>query len=434
MKKSYFGVLTLSALMMASCSQDSVYVGEDPDAGGQVIDNVEMSTMPIQFSSPMPKTKGTGTVDNVDGTVNWGERTVRVYAVEKGTMPEDLTDRQKAPLLGGVDIRPADATPEGVITVKDTKQTYYYPRKGAFDFYGFYSDDAAGEDLSTAVKYDAGKQSYYVPFTIDGTQDLMMAKAAPNKELAEGYNEALLFSAQSARDEYRPKLTLEHQLARLSFYVVWGNENIPGSNASDEVFVQSLTVKGLKTQGQMHFMAVDDANRTLVWTDGTSDLPIKELDADGNSQDLNAGLDETVDVNDYATKAEFEAALEGEGLTIEQVLGKYHPTDRDAEKGQLVGTPIMVEPKAGTDGYAFDLVLVQYYDPEGNLIPTDQRETPYKSLPVKLGDGKNFEPGYNYDIKIKVNSLENIQVEVDIKPWENGDPVDIDPDDINPDL
>lgn len=429
MKKSYFGVLTLSALMMASCSQDSVYVGEDPDAGGQVIDNVEMSTMPIQFSSPMPKTKGTGTVDKNedDGTVNWGERTVRVYAVTKGTMPEELTDRATAPLLGGVDIKPADAV-EGVITVKDT-ETYYYPRKGAFDFYGFYSDDAAGEDLSTAVKYDGGKQSYYVPFTIDGTQDLMMAKAAPNKELAEGYNEDLLFSAQSARDGYRPKLTLEHQLARLSFYVIWGDETVENSNASDEVFVKSLTVKGLKTEGQMHFMAVDDANRTLVWTDGATDLPIKELGADGNSQDLNTGLDTSIDVNDYATKAEFETALEDKGLTIEQVLGKYHPTKvADEKNATVVGTPIMVEPKAGTDGYTIDLVLVQYYDKEGNLIPENQRETKYVSIPVKFDDGKNFEPGKYYEIKLKANSLEIIQVEVDVKAWEYGGELEIDPD------
>lgn len=425
MKKSYFGVLTLSALMMASCSQDSVYVGEDPDAGGQVIDNVEMSTMPIQFSSPMPKTKGTGTVDNVDGTVNWGERTVRVYAVEKGTMPEELKDRATAPLLSGVDIRPADAV-EGVITVKDT-ETYYYPRKGAFDFYGFYSDDAVAGPLADAVKYDAEKQSYYAPFTIDGTQDLMMAKAAPNQEVTD-YNQDLLFSAQSARDGYRPKLTLEHQLARLSFYVIWGDETIENSNPSDEVFVQSLTVKDLKTQGQMHFMAVDDANRKIEWTDGTSDLPIKELDADGNSQDLNTGLEESIDVNMYDTKAAFEAALEGEGLTIEQVLGKYHPTKVAEEKNAtVVGTPIMVEPKAGAEGYTIDLVLVQYYDKEGNLIPEEQRPTVYPPITVTLDEG-DFEAGKNYNIKLKANSLEIIQVEVDVKPWEEGGDVEIDPD------
>lgn len=425
MKKSYFGVLTLSALMMASCSQDSVYVGEDPDAGGQVIDNVEMSTMPIQFSSPMPKTKGTGTVDNVDGTVDWGERTVRVYAVEKGTMPTDLTVRATAPLLSGVDIRPADAV-DGVITVKDT-ETYYYPRKGAFDFYGFYSDDAVAGPLKDAVTYDAGKQSYYAPFTIDGTQDLMMAKAAPNQEVTD-YNQDLLFSAQSARDGYRPKLTLEHQLARLSFYVIWGDETIENSNPSDEVFVQSLTVKGLKTEGQMHFMAVDDANRKIEWTDVTSDLPIKELDADGNSQDLNTGLDTSIDVNDYATKAEFETALEGAGLSIEQVLGKYHPTKVAEEKNAtVVGTPIMVEPKAGTDGYTIDLVLVQYYDKEGNLIPEEQRPTVYPPITVTLDEG-DFEAGKNYNIKLKANSLEIIQVEVDVKPWEEGGDVEIDPD------
>ena len=401
MKKSYFGVLTLSALMMASCSKDSVYVGEDPDAGGQVIDNVEMSTMPIQFSSPMPKTKGTGTVYNVDGTVDWGERTVRVYAVEKGTMPTDLTVRATAPLLSGVDIRPADAV-DGVITVKDT-ETYYYPRKGAFDFYGFYSDDAVAGPLKDAVTYDAGKQSYYAPFTIDGTQDLMMAKAAPNQEVTD-YNQDLLFSAQSARDGYRPKLTLEHQLARLSFYVIWGDETIENSNPSDEVFVQSLTVKGLKTEGQMHFMAVDDANRKIEWTDVTSDLPIKELDADGNSQDLNTGLDTSIDVNDYATKAEFETALEGAGLSIEQVLGKYHPTKVAEEKNAtVVGTPIMVEPKAGTDGYTIDLVLVQYYDKEGNLIPEEQRPTVYPPITVTLDEG-DFEAGKNYNIKLKANS------------------------------
>lgn len=429
-KKIYFSVMTLSAILLASCSQDNVYLGSEPDNGGQVIDNVEMSNMPIQFSAPGMLTKGSGVVDNIDGTIDWGNRTVRVYAVTKGGMPDDLSDRAKAPLLTGVDVSPKNAV-EGVITVKDNNETYYYPRKGAFDFYAFYVDDAAtlnGGSLEDAVEYDNKTNSYFVPFEIDGTQDLMMAKAEANKEVTD-YSQNLLFSAQSARDGYRPKLTLEHQLARLSFYVVWGDEKVGGSNASDEVFVKSLEVNGVNTTGKMHFMAVEDANRTILWDNSNADLPIMELDENGDSQPLNSDLKTDVDIENCKTKNDLITAIEGKGYTIEDVLGKYHVTkEGDTKNETLVGTPIMVEPKSGADGYVVDLTLVQYYDKEGNLIPETQRETVYDPITVKLADGTDFEAGKNYKIKLKANSLEIIQVEVDVRPWEDGGEVVIDPD------
>lgn len=107
----------------------------------------------------------------------------------------------------------------------------YYPPQGNFDFFGYHGDDAVAT-TSTITKTDA---LWTVPFTIDGTQDLMSTKA----ELTTNQNTTMTgapaahqqdyYSAYAARKGVHPTLTFKHLLTRLQFSVKAGNAAAAGN-------------------------------------------------------------------------------------------------------------------------------------------------------------------------------------------------------------
>ena len=107
----------------------------------------------------------------------------------------------------------------------------YYPPQGNFDFFGYHGDDAVAT-TPTITKTDA---LWTVPFTIDGTQDLMSTKA----ELTTDQNTTMTgaptehqkdyYSAYAARKGVHPTLTFKHLLTRLQFSVKAGNDAAAGN-------------------------------------------------------------------------------------------------------------------------------------------------------------------------------------------------------------
>jgi hypothetical protein len=91
---------------------------------------------------------------------------------------------------------------------------------GQYQFYGYYTDDAANEALLRIA--DDGSY-YYVPFTIDGTQDLMTAATvAPDsaKLGSEGTaGRSNFYSSYAARRGVHPNLRFSHKLTRLQFFL-----------------------------------------------------------------------------------------------------------------------------------------------------------------------------------------------------------------------
>ena len=121
----------------------------------------------------------------------------------------------------------ADAnTNEGEAMIKNGTINYY-PPAGNFDFFGYHADNA----VATTAAIAKTDELWTVPFTIDGTQDLMSTKAAltPTQESKlTGTRANDFYSAYAARKGVHPTLTFKHLLTRLQFSVKAGNDAAAG--------------------------------------------------------------------------------------------------------------------------------------------------------------------------------------------------------------
>ena len=117
-------------------------------------------------------------------------------------------------------------TNEGEAMIKDGTINYY-PPAGNFDFFGYHADNA----VATTAAIAKTDELWTVPFTIDGTQDLMSTKAAltPTQESKlTGTRANDFYSAYAARKGVHPTLTFKHLLTRLQFSVKAGNDAAAG--------------------------------------------------------------------------------------------------------------------------------------------------------------------------------------------------------------
>jgi hypothetical protein len=315
MKKYFMFVAVAAAGMLASCSSDSLTAGSDP-----TIEPTQEERVPIQLAVSSPSvranTRGTGTVGSVETDAannKWYGQTINAFMFVKGTLtPATETDGttelyNNAPMYTpGNAANVPDPTPkdkgEAMLTNGDIK---YYPPLGNFDFFGYHGDDA----LTGAV--DVSADPWVVPFTIDGTQDLMSTKASMTNDEQTAWNTAVAeekrnnyYSAYAARKELQPTLQFDHLLSRLTFVIKAGNKNAAGwedpgpQDLNKAVKVKSIEVES-KTTGKMAVAWTAANPEKISWTDGGSPawLSLKERPA------FYFGTDKTVTIS----QAEYDA-------------------------------------------------------------------------------------------------------------------------------
>ena len=254
MKKYFIFAAVATAGLFASCSSSDDALSQAPN----VVENSEgRPAISIGIGTPAGlDTRGTGTVGGVGTGVNatpnaWHGQEINVFMFTKDAnkattlkltpgetansyMYNNLamytpgTDANKIP---GMDV----ATASGEAMIKDGTINYY-PLQGNFDFFGYHGDDAV---TANPKKLDAqGAETdevadmvkWTVPFTIDGSQDLMSTKADVTSAEAALVG-ADFYSAKAARKGVQPTLTFKHLLTRLSFCVVAGNDAAAGYDA-----------------------------------------------------------------------------------------------------------------------------------------------------------------------------------------------------------
>lgn len=438
MKTAILSTLALGTALLWSCQQnDAIATGD-----GTVIDDGTPQPMLIATSPRVSVTvKGGGAAGGAEDEPNeWTDQTVRIFAVDRNAIPATLADETTAPLGHGVDIAPgtADKTGEGYCILKDNGTTVYYPRSGEFDFFGVHTDDAieGRSDSNTSYHYDDERGAWYVNFDIDGTQDLMVAKAVANKEAAGG-EDRYFFSAASSRRGYRPVLNFEHQLAQLRFFIIESSRTDATGGAPWEVYVNGITVESA-TSGRLYFIYPDETSKGIVWDEGQRKTALTLLKRDsetGEALALNAGRRDNI-----VTEAQRHFATSGDGdftkdslekylrenhgsMPMDSVLGFFHLDERNVTgSGRAeckVGDCLLVEP--GASGYKMTFNAVQHFDKHGNYVTAQSREANY-SFTID----KTFEAGHRYDIYIVINDIEDIELDLDIKPWEN-DTINFDP-------
>lgn len=337
MKQKFFFALATAALAVACSKNAPVEETAVPDDGIHQAELISFNTNVYSVAT----TKAA--LDEWDG------QQIYIYGVNKTTGDLHIdNDEATAPAQG-----------QTAITLS---QTYYYdPNNTCYDFYGYYLGGATRGDAVV----DAGNITY--PITIDGSQDIMLAKADQATDIAGTTvnNPNHAYSAYSARRGVVPNLDFKHQLSKFTFRIK------AGSASAAEVAVTALTLESRAT-----------ADLTVVGAQGlagTGDLTPLALDL--------SGVDCTPSWNPELT-AENQAV---------KVLGD-----------------LMVVP--GETSYNMAVSL-------GDIVPSTT-----KTITPEMVGAESFKAGYAYTITVIIYGNEPIQITATMTPWAPGGDMTFDPD------
>ena len=247
----------------------------------------------------------------------------------------------------------------------DKAPTYFYA--GTTDKYSFYGYYV--DDACGVGVTPAPSADYKLGVTIDGTQDILLGAPVKSADVAgnEEVNEADVYSAFSARRGVIPNVVFNHALTRYTFTLL--------NKGTQPVKVETVEVMS-KTKG-------------VLTVAGTQSLVV-----DGTETE--------------------ETALSLESESLPADLESYDPAQPSSPKN-LVGSVMTFAGQQNT------LVLTLSQD---GMLDSEHRVV---SMPIKVSGGT--QPTYSYELAVVVYSLEKVGMTVTLKPWENGQSVNLDPED-----
>lgn len=389
MKKLYVYVALAAMGVMAACSKND-NVDPQGNGGNTVIDDnspvaVELGVSGVNLDvNVTPKSKAAGALDT------WNSQALYIYAFDR--TEDDFTTvafidnvQGTAPAASTPDPQPGDTL--GVITLTNPAypgEPFYYSGSTVYDFYGYYIDDAAVESAVSAgaVVPTETATSIYVPFRINGTQDLMVAKADPAvdvKGATETVESTRAYSAYAARRGVQPTLRFRHLLSRFNFEIK------PGAASADNVTVDSIALVS-KVEGEL-----------VVVSANAEDLGLNNI--------VEGTLD-TLCLPGIAAEGVKTATFDAE-------------SDKDNQTPTVVGTNLLVIP--GETSYEL-LVWLSNDNGDSPIAP--------QVAQVTLPGSATFDAGKVYTVTIMIYGLESVEVSASLTGWQDGGTVTIDPDQI----
>jgi len=461
MKKSFMFVAVAAAGMLASCSSESL-TGSDPKI--ETPDQEELVAIQIGVATPQVDlstkagTRGAGTVGDLSsGTNIWKGEKVNVYMFEKGTLTlaEDGTGNKlynnvelTTPKPGVAGIA-AEGVASGVaneLNPAGNRVTYkYYPVTGNFDFWGYYIDDAGNGDPAI------GEKEVKVPFTIDGSQDLMVAKAEPSAAeiaLLDAQRNTDYYSAYAARKTVQPNMTFKHLLTRLTFSVVGGNNEAIGfkdggsgyalpddGNTYEGVFIRSIRIRSLKS-GNIIAAWIPDGSVTTgapaELISFTKSNPAAAADStwmELKSKDRNGETGKVTDLYDNSFVWATDATIQGK-LVIGGADWDKIQRPKSLTEPVTVGGSLLVAPD---DKYVAEIVLGQILVteedfPGGGTPTTKVVYSPLITEIIPTAPDVTFEQGKSYNVKMKLYGAQRIVITTTLQAWESGTEVEINAD------
>lgn len=385
MKKLYVYVALAAMGVMAACSKND-NVDPQGNGGNTVIDDnspvaVELGVSGVNLDvNVTPKSKAAGALDT------WNSQALYIYAfdrTEDDFTAEAFIDNVQgtAPAASTPDPQPGDTL--GQITLTNpayTGEPFYYSGSTVYDFYGYYIDDAAVESAVSAgaVVPTETATSIYVPFRINGTQDLMVAKADPAVDVTDtDVDAARAYSAYAARRGVQPTLRFRHLLSRFNFEIK------PGAASADNVTVDSIALVS-KVEGELVVVSANAEDLGLNnIVEGTLDtLCLPGIAAEGvKTETFNSGL------------------------------------SKEEQTSKAVGTNLLVIP--GETSYEL-LVWLSNDNGDSPIAP--------QVAQVTLKESPTFDAGKVYTVTIMIYGLESVEVSASLTGWQDGGSVVIDPD------
>lgn len=388
MKKVYlFSAIAVMAAVTA-CTKEPVNNQPDPEEG----------PVPVQFGLASPAysvtTKSAGGLDA------WNNTTLYVYGFVRTE-----TDYSKA-FINNVPATAASG-PSTSLDVDDEANNgnpYYYQGDAVYDFYGYHIDDAAdGGTPAPIVVDEAGAaqddgtsltHGVYIPFTINGSQDLMTATADPTADVGEtGVDPTRAYSAYAARRGVDPTLTFQHQLARFKFQIK------AGAASGMNVQVNAIEILNQKATGYLKVVGADQGITEAADDPGDAKFTLMEQGQDGMQ-----ALTPTKPTTGFAEGKTQDADPIGESIMIFPGGASCEINIKTTDVGISDPTPI---PDQGFIINASDLL---------------------KNGTEESAGATKFEAGKEYTITIIIYGPEDIEITAALTDWKDGGEVTWDPD------
>lgn len=380
-----FGTVALAGII-SSCSSDETLSTE--------IQNGDLQEIKIGFgANTVVTTRGTGTVGATETEGNaWNGQKINIFMLERGTTKIAEFENEGQIYASEVFVAPTAAA-SGIATPENNR-VKYYPTQGAFDFWGYRLDRCE------TGAYTVSDDKIEIPFTMDGSQDIMVGKAEPSaEEIAackkDGGNPEpeRIYSAFSARRNIQPNITFKHLLSRLTFSVIAGNKAIC---TDDRVKVDTIEVVSKYTGKLIAAYTGSDIDQ-IVFDDATQALALKQRAPGAATNDILVALKPVVPEWDEVGSVAKETAV-GEALLVAPSR-EYKLIIR---LSQTVKTDYSNPSEIAVKKFAYEDVLTT---PSG------------------------FEAGKSYNVKITVYGLSEIKVNTVLTPWVDGGNIEMNPED-----
>lgn len=409
MKKVYlFSAIAVMAAVTA-CTKEPVNNQPDPEEG----------PVPVQFGLASPEysvtTKSAGGLDA------WNNTTLYVFGYDRTA--EDFAETSA--LIYNVGASAATGT-EATLDVKHDvseegdgtlMEPFYYEDGVNYDFYGYHIDDAAVDktdpdgvpvpvvvpEQGTSVDGADLTKGVYVKFHIDGSQDLMTAKADPAADIVgtelEDVGTDKVYSAYAARRDVQPTLTFQHQLARFKFQIRSGSES------GNTVKVDSIKILDQPADGYLKVVGLAESESVI-----TPFTPAEPAEA----------------LVDFELMQRNNESGQMEGLVAATPKDPWS-SEEPATTPNAVGESIMIVP----DGSSCTIRIKTSQEGVTTSIPAQEYTIEAKNLTLEgelLGDGAVFEAGKVYTITLVIYGPEEIEITATLDPWEDGGSIEWDPD------
>lgn len=251
--------MMVTAILICSCSSDDNFTAEESVGhdSQRVADKCPMPILLGVSPNSIEVTRGTGTVGDIENEAAnvWNGETVKVLMFQQGTMTP--TEFEGTEICVNQEFQMPVGSVNGSITPVDN-QYRYYPATGNSDFWAYRLDDAKNVQLTQT------ESAWKASFQIDGSQDIMVAKAVPSQaemNLLGKNQKSWYYSAYSAHHNVNPNFTFRHLLTRLTFTVT------PITEVAVGIQVDSIKVLTY-IKGTLTVAATDDVageKQTITW-------------------------------------------------------------------------------------------------------------------------------------------------------------------------
>lgn len=408
MKKFMYAALFLGAL--SSCSNDDDVIENGANSQPAEDGKTVIALAVANNNSYAIETRGIGMVGGLNETTNkWNGESLYILMTDSGEVtpvePDYTYPGIEPTILNNVKVTAPNAT-AGLVTAAETGHYYYYPTVGMFDFYGYHVDDAAGANPAPQTVGD----SIVLNVTIDGSQDLMVAKADYKADSAaavaanpsDWYAKSYKYSAYAARRGVQPTLKFNHLLTQLQFNVI--NKGTTTRMWVDSIGVTSKNVAEMVVAGKNH--------GNIKWTGDEAMLYVKN-----DYDDADRVLDSLAKVPLFAPNAGGTDTIKAEKTKIGNLLVAASNYQEDITEYE--GHIILLQ----------DLKVTEK-DEDGNVTQAGRQEVIKDTVTftIKLPSDK-FLAQHAYTVNITVYGLKMIEVTAELTRWENGGSFDITPED-----